>query len=288
MTHIFNAKEREKYFDNYANLFANVTCTRDDIILDLLIPICKKNLGNNLKMIDFGCGGGNLLISLNNMGFYAYGIEKSERLYNIARERILKAGYKEEQIIKGGIEALHNFEPESIDVVMVIGVFQYLSPEEYEELLNNIHYVLKKGGYLICSFQNALFDLFTFNKYTLDFYKEKFIRPLGVDKLLGEGVYEDLKNLITNPDKPDYSPAIARDNIYVRTTNPLTIEKELKEKKFKLIEKYFYEFHLVPRLIEKKYEASLIPLIKEFEVKISTEWFGHFMANAFVAHCVKI
>src|SRR3989344_4877561 len=288
MTKNFNQEGTDKYFTDRAEVFSNVECVRDDIFLDVILPICKRNFGDNPRVIDFGCGGGKLLVKLNDMGIDAYGVEKNERLHGIAKERILKAGYGEDRITKGGVDTLHKFDPNSVDIVLLMGVFQYLSQKDYEEAFVNAHNILKSGGYLVGSFQNALFDFFNLNRFTMDFYKEKFIKPLGIDKLLGQEVYKDLETLITNPNKPEISTSFANDNVHVRTTNQITIEKELKEKNFQLIEKYFFEFYFIPRLIEKKYETVLAPFKKDFEVKRSTEWFGYFMANAFLTHSVKI
>ena len=140
---------------------------------------------------------------------------------------------------------------------------------------------------MVCTFQNAFFDLFTFNKYTVDFFEEKLFKPLKLDTLMGRAIVEDLKSLITHPNKPDYSSSIARDNIYVHTTNPLTIGEELANHKFKLLQKYFYSFFPLPRLIEGNYKGQLEKFKKQFEVKRSKEWYGHLMANAFLVDCIK-
>ena len=290
MVHEFDAKKTEEFFNRRSDCFESVNTLkrpRDILFLEKILPKIKEKNPNKIKAIEFGCGSGDLVLNLINMGIDCYGIEKHDELYEIAKKKLSDKGH-ENRIIKGGVEKLIDFEENSIDLVILMGVFQYLSPEDYEEILKNINKILKKRGDLIGSFQNAFFDLFTFNKYTLGFYKEKFFKPLGIDKLTGEELYEDLKKLITNPDKPDYSSNVARDNIFVRLTNPITIDKELKEEGFRLLEKYFYDFHFVPRLIEKKYENILMSLAKDIEVNRATEWFGYFMANAFLTHCVKI
>ena len=104
---------------------------------------------------------------------------------------------------------------------------------------------------------------------------------------MGQEIVKDLKSLITHSNKPDYSATIARDNIYVQTTNPLTIEEELLGYKFRLLQKYFYSFFPLPRLIENKYKNKVEKFKKQFEVARSKEWYGHFMANAFLVDCVK-
>ncbi len=286
MTQQFNAKKTQEYFDRQAVDFSEAKVPRDEIFLNLILPEYKKE-NKKIVALDFGCGGGKLLLDMLKSGVDAQGIEKHDNICQLAKQRLVAAGYDSGKIIQGSIDELNQFPPAYFDFVVLMGVFQYLSAEDYGRLLKTIYKLLKPRGHLVASFQNALFDLFTFNKYTVEFFEEKFFRPLGLNELLGGELINDLKSLITNPEKPDYSPAIARDNIYVRTANPLTIADELKEYKFKLAEKYFYSFFLLPRLVEGKYKDKLKTMQEEFEVKRSREWYGYFMANAFVADCVK-
>lgn len=287
MTRQFDAKKTQKYFNRQAVDFSEARAPRDEIFMKLILPEYKKE-HKNIVALDFGCGGGKLLLNMLKFGVDARGIEKHNNIYELAKERLVSAGYGVDKIIQGSIDELDQFSPASFDIIVLMGVFQYLSVEDYGKLLKIIHKLLKPRGRMIASYQNAFFDLFTFNKYTVEFFDEKFFIPLGLKEILGEGIVEDLRNLIANPAKPDYSAAIARDNIHVRTTNPLTIADELKEYNFKLVEKYFYGFFLLPRLIEEKYKDKLKTMQEEFEVKRSKEWYGYFMANAFVADCVKI
>lgn len=287
MTIKFDPKKTQEFFDNQADSFSTGTAPRDEIFLDLILPKYKEQYGDSITALDFGCGGGALLVKMSKCGIKAKGIEKHENLCQLTKQRLKQTGYDQVEIIKGSIEELKQLPPSSFDFVILMGVFQYLPPEYYPPLLENIYTLLKPHGHLVGSFQNALFDLFTFNKYTIDFFREKFFKPLGPDKRFGDELIDDLRSLITCPDKPDYMSTAARDNIYVQTTNPLTVAEELKKFKFKLLQKYFYTFFFVPRLIEGKYKDKLKDLQDQFEIKRSTEWYGHFMANAFVVDCVK-
>jgi ubiquinone/menaquinone biosynthesis C-methylase UbiE len=283
----FNAKKTQQFFDNLAVDFSMAKAPRDEIFLERILKKYQQKHKGEIKALDFGCGGGALVLKMLKRGINVWGIEKHKNICGLARERLNKAGYDSAKIVQGSIDELKRLPPASFDFVVLMGVFQYLPPDQIRKLLINVHCLLKPGGHLVGSFQNALFDLFTFNKYTIDFYQEKFFKPLGIDKLFGRGLVKDLKGLITNSDKPAYLATTARDNIYVQTTNPLTIGEELKKYKFNLLQRYFYSFFFVPRIIEKEYKQRLQKLTKRFEIKRSEEWYGHFMANAFVVDCVK-
>jgi cyclopropane fatty-acyl-phospholipid synthase-like methyltransferase len=199
---------------------------RDEIFLKLIIKKYQQKHKGQIRALDFGCGGGALVLKMLKQGIDARGMEKHKNICALARERLNKAGYDSAKITQGSVDELKKLPPASFDFVILMGVFQYLPPDQYRKLLVNVHRLLKPGGHLVGSFQNAFFDLFTFNKFTIDFYQEKFFKPLGIDRLFGQKLIKDLKGLITNPDKPAYSTTTARDNIYVQTANPLTIGEE--------------------------------------------------------------
>ena len=288
MVHIYNAKKTQHYFDSLAKGYFSAHAPRDEIFLKLILPQYKAKRGGAITALDFGCGGGALLLKILKRGVKAKGIEKHHELLNLARQRLEKSGFDTSHIIEGSIKELDSLPKNSFDFIILMGVLQYLSPELRGQLYTKINRLLKPGGHMVATFQNAFFDLFTFNKYTVDFFEEKFFEPLKLHKLLGKEISNDLKSLMTHADKPDYSSKIARDNIYVKLTNPLTIGDELKKYKFDLLQKYFYSFFPLPRLIENKYDKNKIEKFKkQFEVKKSKEWYGHFIANAFVVDCVK-
>lgn len=287
MVNKYSAEKTKKYFDSLAGGYFSAYAPRDEIFLKLILPEYKEKNKGKITALDFGCGGGALLLKMLERGIKAKGIEKHDELCRLAQKRLQEHGFDKADVIKGSIKELDSLPKNSFDFVVLMGVFQYLPPEQRSQLYKKIHRLLKPKGHMVATFQNAFFDMFTFNKYTVDFFEEKFFKPLGLDKSLGQEIVKDLKGLITHSDKPDYSASTARDNIYVETTNPLTIADELANYKFNLLQKYFYSFFPLPRLIENKYKGQLEKFKKQLEVAKSKEWYGHFMANAFVADCVK-
>jgi hypothetical protein len=137
---------------------------------------------------------------------------------------------------------------------------------------------LKSGA---CS--NALFDLYTFNKYTVDFMIQKILGPL-VAVADRTKIKEGLEQLLVNPEKPGYSATRARDNIFVHLTNPLTIDGHLQRAGFRVQQKFFYEYFGLPPLLAEKHGDLAAFIRSQFEVVNATAWQGHFMANAFLAH----
>lgn len=288
MVHKYNAKKTQNYFDALAGGYFKAHAFRDEIFLELILPKYMQKNKKKVTALDFGCGGGALLLKMLKRGVKARGMEKHNKLWQMAQQRLQEAGFSKEDVIKGSIKELDNLPKNSFDFIILMGVFQYLSPKLRNQLYKKVHRLLKPNGHMVATFQNAFFDMFTFNRYTVDFFEEKIFKPLKLNKLMSTEIVKDLKSLMTYPDKPDYSPEIARDNIYVETTNPLTIGGELAKYKLNLLQKYFYTFFPLPRLIEGKHKDKLEKFKKQFEVKRSTEWYGHLMANAFLVDCIKV
>jgi SAM-dependent methyltransferase len=212
-------------------------------------------------------------------GLDAVGVEKHEGMRAHAQQLVESP----ERVLAGGVEALKAIPGESFDVVLMMGVLQYLSDDDFAAAVNESKRILKKpGGVFYATFQNALFDLFTFNKYTVDFFMHGLCGPhLKANER--QPVECAIRKLVTNPAAPAHAPARARDNVFVRLSNPLTIASELK-RDFGLVhrETNFYEWFGLPPLLGSEFG----PISKRIGNELSrdpTAWQGTFMANAFLA-----
>jgi SAM-dependent methyltransferase len=258
---------------------------RDKILVRYIMDPRKSNAGT-LKVIDFGCGQGRLVAHLIGQGFDAIGFEKNEGMRSVADAELGAIGAKG-RIFAGGVEELATLPAASYDIVLMMGVFQYLSDAEYNLVLNAIKRVLRPGGCLAVTFQNAFFDLFTFNKYTIDFIMHELLGS-HLDAAQRATIESDLAALIANPDKPPFSPHRARDNVFVRLTNPLTVEAELSKFDLRLKDKYFYDFHGLPPLLDAKHGEASKAISNQFQIDRAKSWQGHFMAGAFLAEFTKV
>lgn len=283
MVHTFDEKKRSQFFDTtfaptQFDLLKKGEIThlhpRDEILLNFL-----KGLPPNCRILDYGCGQGRLLGELLSRGYDAYGYEPSAGMGDIAVAHFVKDG--EGRIFVGSDDMLSKLDGKKFDLVLLMGVMQYLSDEERVEVFRRCRGYLQPGGRIVATFQNGLFDLYTFNKYTIDAVTNMLLKGLlsrDEQNLVGE----KLGHLLTHPDAPPYSASRARDNIFVRLSNPLTAKKDLAEHGLVLESLYFYEWFGLPPLIAGQ-AADIAKRIKStFEVKDASDWRGHFMANAFL------
>jgi SAM-dependent methyltransferase len=287
----FDAAQTAKFFNNVyrqvdlerGKQSSSRLHPRDQILLTNILP----NYPTDTRILDYGCGQARLLATLLERGFDAVGMEKHEGMRAIARAETARWSVDRERISAGGIEGLAPIADRTYDFIIAMGVFQYLQKTEYDKTLNEFSRLLKPRGVLVATFQNALFDLFTFNKYTIDFMMQRFVLPYAPAQT-AKNIKTDLDALIANHDKPTYAATRARDNIFVHLTNPLTIAKHLREAGFQVIEKYFYEYFGLPPLLATKYDDFAKAIAAKFEIDNATAWEGHFMANAFLIHAVRM
>ena len=92
-------------------------------------------------VLDVGCGNGKFLKHLQNNGFKAEGIERSEHMV----ERSLSLG------VDASTKELGELPRNSFDCVVAIAdVLNYISPDEMAVFFKEVNGVLKQGGYFLC------------------------------------------------------------------------------------------------------------------------------------------
>lgn len=98
-------------------------------------------------VVDLGCGSGLLSHELAAAGFEVLGIDISEAMINIARQRVPSAHFRQESILKTEL-------PPCVAVVAIGECFNYLFDEGNTQqalygLLRRIHRSLEPGGLLV-------------------------------------------------------------------------------------------------------------------------------------------
>lgn len=284
----FKAETTSEFFNTeFAKLERRLTSTpetklrhRDHLFLRYLLEPVKAT---RPRILDFGCGQGRQLANLIKLGHDAVGMEPHEGMRTFAKQELNSIGASNERLLKGGVDEFCALPDQSFDIIVMMGVVQYLSDEDYVRVLRAVPRILRPAGFLAATFQNALFDLFTFNKYTVDFFAHELIGDLA-ENSEKEEIERAISALLTSPAMPPYEPSRARDNIFVRLTNPLLIDEQLSQYGLWLQSKYFYEWFGLPPLLATKLGQTSKRIANHFEVEKPTNWHGHFMANAFLAH----
>ena len=279
----------EKHFDEVAHYLREESYshknTMNAVRLKITQNILKKYPFGNL--LDVGCGGGNTTNSFLEDGWSAVGVDFSKNMVKEANTFIKSKHGSDNLIRQASATDLSVFPDASLDVVLCLGVLYYI--KDVNAAYKEIFRVLKPGGIFICSHQNELFDLFTFNKYTLRFFKNH-VFPLVDD---GENKHEIelenlVKSLITHPDEPKkHDKGSGRDTVLTYPENPLTFPNKMKSYGFTVkSDPHYHGFHLMPPLaMEKETHLKVESEQKQYELR--NDWRGLFMAAHFLFEMQK-
>ena len=102
-------------------------------------------------VVDIGCGIGNVLLSLREIGIRAkmYGVDVSQDMIGLANKNLGLSGYKDINFDNGSIKDISV----SGNIVLSLGVMGY--QDKQEEFLVELTSVVDNGGYLIFTTSNG-------------------------------------------------------------------------------------------------------------------------------------
>ncbi|MGF1636669.1 MAG: class I SAM-dependent methyltransferase [Cyclobacteriaceae bacterium] len=151
-----------------ADYYSEIAPTKDynayydrPAILSLLDPIEGK------EILDAGCGPGIYSDLLTNMGAHIIGIDISENMIKLAKE---KNGLRCDFIIANLEEPLNIFENEKFDGIVSALAISYV--EDLNPLFSEFHRILKPGGWIVFSTEHPFWS-FSYHKLNNYFSVQK-------------------------------------------------------------------------------------------------------------------
>lgn len=206
------SKERiKKFFDDvagdyYDERYKSVKdlCSAEMISRKLaVLSLLDKFEVKNGKLLDAGCGSGVMVQEFLSRGFEVCGIDVSQKMIDEANKFIKndKAHFS-----VGDVESL-NFPADTFDVVVSIGVLDYLEADD--AVIKEFKRVLKPGGVAVLSVSNKFSPVHVLRTSLLPFVKGIFQRqshekvycakfstrahnPWGFNKLLVQAKFDKL------------------------------------------------------------------------------------------------
>ena len=208
--------------------------------LNLLIATERSS-----RILDFGCGTGENVIKLLGSGHTVSGIDAAPSMVAISKEQLMKNGYDPSLVILGDVKSLKSYESGQFDIVYSLNVLPFLSEEEEEEFYLQAKRITAPSGVIAVSHTNELVDLVTFNRYTVEFWRDRIIPGLSANASEAADLLGIVSSHLTHPDIPslDTTHKSERDVIQKRRANPIDYPEKLR-KRFGLLaeEKAFTYF----------------------------------------------
>jgi SAM-dependent methyltransferase len=185
------------------------------------------------SLYDFGCGTGELFSELGN-AFAYHGCDISPEMIRLCGDRTGVV------CAVGGIEHFES-RPGPFDAVVVLNTLPYLTEDDERRFYQHAAKALRPGGALLISHTNMLFDLVSFNRYTVEFYRDVVCPAAAIDPSAADHI---ASGLLKQGDYPPADPATMnagpatqisdRDKVAKRRVDPFEYPRQVEAFGFKL------------------------------------------------------
>jgi ubiquinone/menaquinone biosynthesis C-methylase UbiE len=149
------------------------------------IEMIEARVPKGGKILDLGCGTGHLAAELKRRGYDTWGTDLSEGMIQYAQ-----TNYSADRYQIGDIEKIP-FPDNFFDGIVCLGVVEYLATDD--PALNEIHRVLKPGGYAVITTPSSLCPFFYIDRSIIRL-RFGLIRPVvGAVRRIFGGKLSDAK-----------------------------------------------------------------------------------------------
>lgn len=214
----------------------------------ILGMVAEMELPADAKVLDIGCGPGEMVIDLRKDQWELWGIDIAENMVNIAHEKLAKAPVLPNKVhfSVGDIENL-DFPDQSLDLIVVSGVVEYLKDDE--DWSRELDRVLKPGGYMVVNVTN---------KHAIRRWTAPAIEFLKRSKAV-YGFANFVKEKVLRRGKLNYFP------FRPRVHSPKVFDQFLADKGFEKISHNYFDFSIMPAPIDTLLGFVTIPIRKRME-----------------------
>lgn len=237
-----------------------------------VLKLILKNYRNKKTLLDVGCGTGIPLIKFLKMGFDAKGFDFIDTSVRLTQDNLQKHGYGVNLVFKADIENSSTLPSKKFDIITSVGVFPHIINDK--GALRNMKKILNENGLVLLQFKNDLFNLFTLNAYSEDFFK-RLIDYRSLPKSLKKDIDIFYKQ------KLSAQSINSQFGILSKFHNPLTIKNELFEPTgFTVKNIHFFHYHRLPPIFQVNHNKIFRKLGDEMESP--NDWKGYLMASSFI------
>lgn len=166
----------QEYYETECGGWENWQVTHGEKIEPRLsYPFALAKIKRGMRVLDFGCGRGELTWRAAKLGASAIGMDYSESALELAKKLPMSSKMKIKFVLNKTLTL--DLADNSIDVILFVDVLEHLYSDQLEILLSEFYRILKKGGRVILhTAPNREFYDYGYPLYTR--WISKLINPL--------------------------------------------------------------------------------------------------------------
>jgi SAM-dependent methyltransferase len=276
----------ERYYADYYEDGNAYPPVHTQIMRDLLSEAGSKSV------LDAGCGPASMLRDLDLPNLERFGFDLTPEMVAEARAVMSRQAVPESHIWEGSVLDQTAFRTEAweqFDAALCFGVLPHIPAEADRTVLKNLVESVRPGGLVAVEARNALFALFTLNRYSRAFFRDVLMDELGLRSRSGDEAaalndaleqFDQRFRLDLPAVRKGYDHEPGYDEVLSRTHVPMELERIAREVGLTETRLLFYHFHALPPMLE----ARVPNLFRRESLKMEnpTDWRGYVMASAFI------
>lgn len=287
----------ESYYSDYCSGGASYP----PVHYALLQKLCAEAGASTL--LDAGCGPASFLRGLAGSGMELYGFDLTPEMVSEGKRVFAGLGLDSARLWEGSVLDAGAYTPPvasasvaaGFDGVVCSGVLPHIAPEADAVVLENLCRAVRPGGLVAVEARNALFALFTLNRYSMDFFRESLIRVDALEQKLLPSQRAQLREALQELEhrfKMDLPPVRTGDaanpgydEVLSRTHNPFELAALCRRTGLHDVRVLFYHYHCLPPMLAQFLGEPF--LAESIAMEDPEDWRGHFMASAFIVTGVR-
>ena len=250
--------------------------------LTIARSLIKKITPAPKKVLDAGCGDARVLSELEKEGFDCTGIDNNDLMLELGQKILSDYNLPITKIQKASIYKVP-FPDDSFDAILCLGVLSNLP--DHDLIFKEFQRVLKPKGRIIVSFTNHLFDLFTLNQYTVEFYND-LMTEVDIPSKIKVQILSKIKKMLAigevpTPFKAMFDTDIDKEGVEIEKYSQLNINQKFEPRNFSVEKIRHYHYHP----FQPRYESENLDLFMDHIQKFETteyDWKGALLCSAIV------
>jgi len=169
-------------------------------------------------------------------------------------------------VLIGGTDAFEKVQG-PYDAIVALNVLPYLSADDEKHFFKLARSRIAYDGVLVISHTNWLFDLVTFNRYTIEFFREHLLPTLNLDNKALDQITLELKGLLTDSEYPhEGDQKSERDALPKRRVDPFSYPDELKRLGWAVVKEEYINCFPVPPKLANTHESLRLARLKSHQL----------------------